>query len=124
MTTSVTDTAVSPASGVPAGRSVSGVAEDDASMSVHEDRARSTEAGTAAELRPVQAENVPENPQQRRRGVPVVDLEVRAVHRQSHANRSSLPSDGHEEVTRWTRMRPPGRAWPQGNSLVLLSTPT
>src|SRR2546421_2337889 len=32
MTTSVTDTAVSPASEVPAGRSVSGVAEDDASM--------------------------------------------------------------------------------------------
>lgn len=51
-------------------------------LSVHEDRARSTEAGTAAELRPVQAENVPENPQQRCRGVPVVDLEVRAVHRQ------------------------------------------
>jgi len=32
--------------------------------------------------------------------VPVVDVDVRAVHRQSHANRSSLASDGPEEVTR------------------------
>jgi hypothetical protein len=32
-------------------------------LSVDEDRARGTEAGTATELGPVQAENVPEHPQ-------------------------------------------------------------
>jgi hypothetical protein len=34
----------------------------------------------------VQAEHVAQNPQQRRGGVPVVDVHVRAVHGQSHGN--------------------------------------
>ena len=51
---------------------------------VDQHRARRAEAGAAAELRAVQAEDVPEHPQQRGLRVPVVDLDLGAVDDELH----------------------------------------
>jgi hypothetical protein len=52
--------------------------------SVDQHRARCAETGSASELRAVQADDVSENPQQRGLRVPVVDLDIGAVHDKLH----------------------------------------
>jgi hypothetical protein len=63
-------------------------------LAVDQDGAGGTEARTAAELGPVQAEYVAQNPQQRRRFVPVIDLDIVAVHVQSHADEYQARANG------------------------------